>query len=122
MTDLSSLEMIFYGLLAVLVLAFILDVAGRRRSLPRPQRFELEHKAPEQQVAPVAEKAPVPAAPVEAEPQAAPEVAVPVEAPRSLLERVKEGLSRTRANFTDGLSSLFLGRRQIDKALLEEIE
>lgn len=122
MTDLSSLEMIFYGLLAVLVLAFILDVAGRRRSLPRPQRFELEHKAPEQQVAPVAEKAPVPAAPVEAEPQAAPGVAVPVEAPRSLLERVKEGLSRTRANFTDGLSSLFLGRRQIDKALLEEIE
>lgn len=118
----DSLELIFYGLLAILVLAFILDLLGRRRSLPRPPRFELT-PAPEQQAVPVAGKTAAPAPVAEAEPQAvAPVVTTPVEAPRSFLERVKEGLSRTRANFTDSLSGLFLGRRSIDKALLEEIE
>jgi len=39
-----------------------------------------------------------------------------------LLGRLKQGLARTRASFTDGLASLVLGRRQIDDELLEELE
>jgi len=39
-----------------------------------------------------------------------------------LLRRLKSGLARTRASFTDGLASLVLGRRQIDDELLEELE
>ncbi|RTZ73887.1 MAG: signal recognition particle-docking protein FtsY [Gammaproteobacteria bacterium] len=39
-----------------------------------------------------------------------------------LLKRLKSGLARTRANFTDGLASLILGRKQIDEELLEELE
>ena len=39
-----------------------------------------------------------------------------------LLGRLKKGLARTRASFTDGLASLVLGRRQIDDELLEELE
>lgn len=36
--------------------------------------------------------------------------------------RIKQGLSRTRSNLTEGLASLFLGKKQIDDDLLEELE
>jgi fused signal recognition particle receptor len=39
-----------------------------------------------------------------------------------LLQRLKQGLARTRANFTDGLANLVLGRKQIDDELLEDLE
>ncbi|PPC75804.1 signal recognition particle-docking protein FtsY, partial [Pokkaliibacter plantistimulans] len=47
------------------------------------------------------------------------------EKPKSKLgffERIKSGLSRTKANLTEGLASLFLGAKQIDDDLLEELE
>lgn len=37
-------------------------------------------------------------------------------------KRILQGLSRTRASFSGGLSTLFLGRKSIDDDLLEEIE
>ncbi len=46
----------------------------------------------------------------------------PAQEKKGLLQRLKSGLARTRANFTDGLASLILGRRQIDEELLEELE
>jgi fused signal recognition particle receptor len=36
--------------------------------------------------------------------------------------RIKQGLSRTSSNFAEGLGNLFLGRKNIDDDLLEEIE
>ncbi len=36
--------------------------------------------------------------------------------------RIKAGLSRTKANLTEGLGALFLGAKEIDDDLLEEIE
>ena len=36
--------------------------------------------------------------------------------------RIKQGLGRTRANLSEGLASLFLGKKQIDDDLLEDIE
>ena len=39
-----------------------------------------------------------------------------------LFQRLKSGLARTRANFTDGLAQLLGGRRRIDDELLEELE
>ena len=39
-----------------------------------------------------------------------------------LFERLKRGLARTRANLSDGLADLLLGRKQIDDELLEELE
>ncbi len=41
---------------------------------------------------------------------------------RGLFQRLKSGLARTRASFTDSLASLVLGRKQIDEELLEELE
>jgi fused signal recognition particle receptor len=39
-----------------------------------------------------------------------------------LFARLKQGLSRTRENFTTGLANLLLGKKAIDDELLEEIE
>jgi len=47
----------------------------------------------------------------------------PAEAPKAgLIERLKSGLARTRANFSDGLADLVLGKKQIDEDLLEDLE
>jgi len=42
--------------------------------------------------------------------------------PKNLLGRMKQGLGRTRGQLTDGLSQIFLGKKQIDEELLEDIE
>lgn len=44
------------------------------------------------------------------------------EASRGLLTRLRDRLSRTRAQLGAGLESLFLGRKRIDDDLLEELE
>ncbi|MDO0946196.1 signal recognition particle-docking protein FtsY [Chromohalobacter israelensis] len=36
--------------------------------------------------------------------------------------RIKAGLGKTRANFTEGLAGLFLGKKQIDDDLMEDLE
>ena len=41
---------------------------------------------------------------------------------QGLFSRLKQGLSKTRHGFTSGLGNLILGKKQIDAALLEEIE
>ncbi|MFT7560235.1 MAG: fused signal recognition particle receptor [Flavobacteriales bacterium] len=43
-------------------------------------------------------------------------------APKSFFERIKAGLSRSSKPFTSGLSQLFLGKKEIDEDLLEELE
>jgi fused signal recognition particle receptor len=44
------------------------------------------------------------------------------QASKNLLGRMKQGLGRTRGQLTDGLSKIFLGKKQIDEELLEDIE
>ncbi|MDK1023757.1 MAG: signal recognition particle-docking protein FtsY [Gammaproteobacteria bacterium] len=39
-----------------------------------------------------------------------------------LFSRFRAGLTKTRTNFAEGLGNLFLGQKEIDKNLLEEIE
>ncbi len=41
---------------------------------------------------------------------------------KGLFSRLKQGLSRTRENLTDGLANLLLGKKVIDDDLFEEIE
>ena len=50
------------------------------------------------------------------------ETATTAEKSRGLFGRLKQGLSRTRSSFTEGLADLALGKKIIDDALLEEIE
>ncbi|MFE8070164.1 signal recognition particle-docking protein FtsY [Marinobacteraceae bacterium S3BR75-40.1] len=129
-----TFELINLGLLALLVIALVVDVAGRRRQIPRPKPVPqrkaeakpgarpVEREAPEAEAAPAVGEVPEAtpeAAPVE---EAAPAEEVVEEAPKSVFERIRSGLGRTRSNLSEGLSNLFLGRKQIDDELLEDIE
>tara|TARA_Y100000814_G_scaffold217262_1_gene161761 strand:- start:171 stop:431 length:261 start_codon:yes stop_codon:yes gene_type:complete len=39
-----------------------------------------------------------------------------------LLKQLRQGLSKTRGHLSNGLKSLLLGRKEVDKYLLEDIE
>lgn len=79
---------------------------------------------------PVAPARPKPAeAPVEQGPEPVPPAPTAIEAPAeqpaprpSWLNRVRAGLSKTRAGLADGLGNLFLGGKRLDDELLEELE
>ncbi|MBY6194836.1 signal recognition particle-docking protein FtsY [Marinobacter hydrocarbonoclasticus] len=138
-------EWISVGLLALLVLFFVLDIAGNRKRAPRPK--PVPQRKPEVARGP----APVPAEPeaetevppepaVEAaEPEAAQPAVEPAPAPEpvpaaepeverepetrvSVFERIKQGLGKTRASLAGGLADLFSVGKKIDEDLLEEIE
>lgn len=128
-------EWISIGLLALLVLLFILEIAGNRSRAPRPK--PVPQRKPEVAKGPAPaepvstdnatlEEAPVEPAPAPAEPETVPEPK-PEPAPEpepqlSVFERVKQGLGKTRASLTGGLSELFSLSKKIDEDLLEEIE
>lgn len=112
-------EWISIGLLALLVLIFVLDIAGNRSRAPRPK--------PVPQRKPEVAKGPAPAEAkpeaVEApEPVATPEPAAEPEPQLSVFERIKQGLGKTRASLTGGMADLFSVGKKIDEDLLEEIE
>ncbi|KEF33022.1 Signal recognition particle receptor protein FtsY [Marinobacter nitratireducens] len=127
-------EWISVGLLALLVLAFVLDVAGNRKRAPRPapvpqRKPEVARGpspvAPETAAEPEPETAAVePEAKAEpaAEPELAPEPAPEPEPQLSVFERIKQGLGKTRASLTGGLADIFSVGKKIDEDLLEEIE
>ncbi|HTN33943.1 MAG TPA: signal recognition particle-docking protein FtsY [Marinobacter sp.] len=121
-------EWISVGLLALLVLVFVLDIASNRRRIPRPKPV-IHHK-------PDVAKGPAPesAAPADVisdeksstdlapEPELKPE---PVKAPEpqlSVFEKIRQGLGKTRAGLAGGLADLFAVGKKIDSDLLEEIE
>lgn len=135
-------EWISIGLLALLVLFFVVDIAGNRNRVPRPKPVpqrkpevakgpapaaEPEAKETVEAEAPAAPEAPVEApaeekpAPAPA-PEAAPEPAPEPEPQVSVFERIKQGLGKTRASLTGGLADMFSVGKKIDEELLEEIE
>ncbi len=140
-------EWISIGLLALLVLFFVVDIAGNRKRVPRPKpvpqrkpevargpapaeepeaKEAVEAEAPAAPEAPVevpAEEKPLEEKPVEAPaPEAVPEPAPEPEPQVSVFERIKQGLGKTRASLTGGLADLFSVGKKIDEDLLEEIE
>lgn len=44
------------------------------------------------------------------------------ESKQSFLQRLKNGLSKTRSQFSEGLANLVLGQKEIDEDVLEEVE
>ncbi|MFC2992206.1 signal recognition particle-docking protein FtsY [Halomonas tibetensis] len=64
---------------------------------------------------------------MQAEPEPEPPRAALQEKPvagekKGWFSRIKAGLGKTRANLTDGLADLFLGKKQIDDDLMEDLE
>jgi fused signal recognition particle receptor len=118
-------EWISIGLLALLVLVFLLDLVRNRPPSPRPKA--VPQKKPEAQpgATPQTGAAPGVITPDD-KPQPAPETPAPTpepEAPQvSVFERIRSGLGKTRANLTGGFAGLFSAGKQIDAELLEEIE
>ncbi|MGE6606082.1 signal recognition particle-docking protein FtsY [Halomonas sp. NPDC076908] len=102
--------------------------------------------APAPEPGPTPEPEPIPEPELVIEPEPAPEPIIepgpaPETAPRPALQekpvalkseqqgeqkgwfaRIKSGLGKTRANLTDGIADLFLGKKQIDDELLEDLE
>ena len=140
-------EWISIGLLALLVLWFVGDIAANRRRLPRPKPVPQQKPQPGAGAKPLAEapgtREPAAVEPVEVA-EAAAEIVTPAapepvaepapvtepapvevtdEAPQlSVFERIRSGLGKTRANLTSGLADLFSVGKKIDEDLLEEIE
>jgi fused signal recognition particle receptor len=87
---------------------------------PVEQAPEVEppQAAEPEQAAPAAEQ---PAMEERAQPQV-PEAEPESTQQKTWFARLREGLSRTRNDMTDGLASLFLGKKQLDDELLEELE
>ncbi|WP_417532313.1 signal recognition particle-docking protein FtsY [Marinobacter lipolyticus] len=126
-------EWISIGLLALLVFVFALDLAGNRKRIPRPKPVPQKKPEPQRGVKPAAEQeeAPAPEASAEEAPvteveEAPAAVAEPEPAPEepqvSVFERIRQGLGKTRATLSTGLSDLFAVGKKIDEDLLEEIE
>jgi len=112
-------DWISIGLLALLVLVFVLDVVGNRPPSPRPKAVPRKKPEPKPEATP--QTGPEPAEPEAAVPEPEPEPEP--EAPAvSVFERVRRGLGKTRANLTGGFSDLFSRGKKIDADLLEEIE
>ncbi|SHF28083.1 fused signal recognition particle receptor [Microbulbifer donghaiensis] len=116
-----------------------------RKKKPKPDETELQQEPAEgpvtpeealpvvEQEAPVAEEQPVAAAPpAEVEPVAAPapeadRTPEPLEQQKPVKKegffaRIRRGLSRTSNQFAEGMGNLFLGAKEIDEDLLEELE
>jgi fused signal recognition particle receptor len=71
--------------------------------------------------------APEPQAATPTEPEASPApepppAAQPAPVKEGLFGRIKRGLSRTSSNFSEGLGNIFLGKKEIDDELLEDLE
>jgi len=112
-----------------------------RKETPRPQAEVARPVPPARAPAPDTQDKPAQATPPAAEPEArpvipekvrAPEISLPIEKPRKLevLPKPKArdaaalapGLARTRAGWVSRLGQLFAGKREIDPALMEEVE
>jgi fused signal recognition particle receptor len=85
-----------------------------------------EALAPETESGPAAAEAEPPAPdpePVpEPEPERTPLQEKPVAEKKGWFARIRSGLGKTRANLTEGVAGLFLGKKQIDDELIEDLE
>ncbi|MWJ27374.1 signal recognition particle-docking protein FtsY [Halomonas sp. ZH2S] len=87
-------------------------------SPPAKVEVPLPEKVPEPEPEPEIKPAPAP----EAEPAKPALQEKPVAEKKGWFARIKSGLGKTRANFTEGLAGLFLGKKQIDDELMEDLE
>ncbi|MEQ6918600.1 signal recognition particle-docking protein FtsY [Halomonas aquatica] len=95
-----------------------LEEKGEPATASEPARQSGSATEPEEDV--------VPGLASEPEPASAPARAAlqekPVSEKKGWFARIRAGLGKTRANLTDGLADLFMGRKQIDDDLMEELE
>tara|TARA_R110001592_G_scaffold62142_4_gene189925 strand:+ start:33731 stop:34933 length:1203 start_codon:yes stop_codon:yes gene_type:complete len=133
---------ILYSLIALAAIALIIAIdlyrARQNRSKPKQVEQKPHLELPPAQALHDSEPAPVQKDSLDLVPTSVPkpETAPPeqkVESPEAIQDlaqveaqnffvRIKSGLTRTRSQFSEGLSKLFLGQKQINDELLEDIE
>ncbi len=101
--------------------ASALTTAAHAVEQPAPERHDPETVAVAAQAS-VVDQACGAQAPAVPQHQTAPPEALPVLSSAGVFARIKQGLSRTKANLGEGLAQLVLGAKTIDDDLLEEIE
>ena len=137
----DSTQWIVLVVVAVVVIGALLYFATRKKALPAPPPSDVEKpaapaakekaKAPAAEAKPPSRKAPIPAESLPstdvlpAEESIPPQrAAVPSGRPprRGDVAGLRKGLAATRGGFIAKLSALFGGRKEIDPAILEQIE
>jgi len=96
--------------------------AAAERAAERAAQAQAELQAEEERQTAAAEKAEQDRKAAEAAEAAKLAAEAPEQQKKRLFDRIKSGLSRTKANLTEQLGDLFLGAKEIDDDLLEEIE
>ncbi len=124
---------ILYSLITLAVIALIIavDLYRARHNRSKPDKVkQIPHSTDStakalDQVPPPEKAAPTLKQPADKAPtaQVTPaDIGKPKEPTANFFARIKAGLSRTRGQFSEGLSKLFLGNKEIDEDLLEDIE
>lgn len=126
-----------YVVIALVILVGAYLVFASKKKAPPPKLSDRGAQAPQARREAKQERAPAPAAPTSAEKQAAPsqaaeaEAEIPIETvPGALppepdaLQHLRAGLSRSRGEegFFGRLRAIFAGKREIDPAIVEEME
>ncbi|GAA5315935.1 MAG: signal recognition particle-docking protein FtsY [Candidatus Pelagadaptatus aseana] len=114
--DVALLALGLGGLVALLLLLWLVRIVFGGTQTDR-ESAETTPSAAEQDEPELALQEPVAASETSPEPEPEPEISE-----QGLFARLKAGLSRTNANFAEGLGNLFMGQKEIDEDLLEEIE
>ena len=99
------------------------EVVAEAAPAPEVEEKLSVEEAPEAAFDPAAEVAAAPA-PAVAEEETAPPQPVTQEKPQKegFFARIRRGLSRTSSQFAEGMGNLFLGAKEIDEDLMEELE
>src|SRR5690554_5627841 len=93
-----------------------------KKSAPKDASTSEQVPPEEQTQAPAGDLEPTPE-PEQPSPAPAAEQSNPAEPVKeSLFGRIKRGLARTSSQFSDGLGNIFLGKKEIDDELLEDLE
>ena len=77
---------------------------------------------PQSEPEPESELEPAPEPEAEPEPVRTPVQEKPAADRKGWFARIRSGLGKTRANLTEGIAGLFLGKKQIDDELMEDLE
>jgi len=111
----DTANLITLAFLVVLIVLWLVDFSKLKSSRPSPKRIEQRTPVKTQTVSSESVTS-------EPEPEPEPEPEAVTEEPVNFFARIKGGLGRTRANLSDGMANLFLGKKTIDSDLLEDIE
>ncbi|MFT6123190.1 MAG: fused signal recognition particle receptor [Oleiphilaceae bacterium] len=109
---------ILFSIIALTIIIFVItfDLIRAKQGRSKPNKVDQKSHTSASEVNSLKKSQPDTSA------KQAPSTSTTQETPKNLLGRMKKGLGRTRGQLTDGLSQIFLGKKKIDEALLEDIE